>query len=121
MFDAVAARTGLRDAEATAAGFDPVTVQSTAADHKAYYPGARPIAMRWTGDRRTGRLLGVQLVGRLASEIAKRVDVGATAIHHGATVDAVGDLDLSYTPPLGSPWDALQIGAQHWTRHEETA
>jgi hypothetical protein len=33
------------------------------------------------------------------------------------TVDAVSDLDLSYTPPLGSPWDAIQIGAQTWTRH----
>ena len=76
--------------------------------------------MRWTGDRRTGPLLGVALVGRLGSEIAGRVDVVATAIHHGATVDAVLDLDLSYTPPLGSPWDALQIGAQQWPRHQET-
>ena len=30
------------------------------------------------------------------------------------TVDDVGDLDLSYTPPLGSPWEAVQIGAQAW-------
>ena len=119
VFHVVAARTGLNDAEATAAGYDPVTVQSAADDHKAYYPGSAPIAMRWTGDRSTGRLLGVQLVGRLGSEIAKRVDVAATAIHHGATVDDVSDLDLSYTPPLGSPWDALQIGAQQWQRHQE--
>jgi hypothetical protein len=27
------------------------------------------------------------------------------------TVDAVSDLDLSYTPPLGSPWEAIQAGA----------
>jgi hypothetical protein len=33
------------------------------------------------------------------------------------TVDEVSDLDLSYTPPLGSPWDAVQVGAQAWTRH----
>ncbi len=32
------------------------------------------------------------------------------------TVDAVSDLDLSYTPPLGSPWDAIQIGTQTWVR-----
>jgi hypothetical protein len=30
------------------------------------------------------------------------------------TVDAVSDLDLSYTPPLGSPWDAVQIATQAW-------
>ena len=120
VFDAVAARTGLNDVEAAAAGYDPVTVPSVADDHKAYYPGAQPLAMRWTGDRRTGRLLGLQLVGRLGSEVAKRVDVAAAAIHHGASVDTINDLDLSYTPPLGSPWDALQIGAQRWLRHQET-
>ena len=120
VFDAVAARTGLNDGEAIAAGYDPVTVASTADDHKAYYPGAQPLAMRWTGDRRTGRLLGLQLVGRLGSEVAKRVDIAATALHHGAGVVTINDLDLSYTPPLGSPWDALQIGAQRWLRHQET-
>ena len=41
---------------------------------------------------------------------------GATAIYHGMIVDAVSDLDLSYTPPLGSPWDAVQMAAQAWTR-----
>jgi hypothetical protein len=30
------------------------------------------------------------------------------------TIDSLSDLDLSYTPPLGSPWDALQAGAQAW-------
>jgi hypothetical protein len=32
------------------------------------------------------------------------------------TIDGLSDLDLSYTPPLGSPWDAVQIGAQTWAR-----
>ena len=115
VFDLVAARTGLRDHEAVNAGFDPATVASEADDHKAYYPGSHKIAMRYTGDRRTGKLLGLQLVGHLGSEIAKRIDIAATAIHNETTVDAISDLDLSYTPPLGSPWDALQTGAQAWT------
>jgi hypothetical protein len=42
--------------------------------------------------------------------------VAAIAIYHGMTVDAVSDLDLSYTPPLGSPWDAVQMAAQAWIR-----
>ena len=114
VFDLVAGRTGLKDAEARAAGLEPRTVASTADDHKAYYPGAEPIAMRWTGDVHSGRLLGVQMVGQLGSEIAKRIDVAATAIHCGLTVDQISDLDLTYTPPLGSPWDAVQVGAQAW-------
>ena len=117
IFDQAAARTGLRAHEAAAAGFDPVTVGSQADDHKAYYPGSHRIAMRFTGDRATGRLLGVQLFGHRHAEIAKRIDIAATAIFHDMTVDAIADLDLSYTPPLGSPWDAIQIGAQTWTRH----
>jgi NADPH-dependent 2,4-dienoyl-CoA reductase/sulfur reductase-like enzyme len=121
VFDQAAARTGLRDQEARDAGFDPLTVQSRADDHKAYYPGAHPIEMRYTGDQKTGRLLGLQLLGHKDAEIAKRIDIAATAIHHGMTVDALNDLDLSYTPPLGSPWDAVQHGAQAWSTASATA
>jgi NADPH-dependent 2,4-dienoyl-CoA reductase/sulfur reductase-like enzyme len=120
VFDQAAARTGLRDHEAAAAGFHPVTVAFEADDHKAYYPGSHKIAMRITGDRATGRLLGVQLFGHKHAEVAKRVDIAATAIYHEMTVDEISDLDLSYTPPLGSPWDAVQMGAQAWTRHLNT-
>ena len=117
VFEQVIARTGLRDHEALGGGFDPLTVASRQYDHKVYYPGAEHIDMRWTGDRRTGRMLGAQLVGRLhGSEVAKRVDIAATALHHGMTVADVEDLDLSYTPPLGSPWEAMQMGAQEWVR-----
>jgi NADPH-dependent 2,4-dienoyl-CoA reductase/sulfur reductase-like enzyme len=116
IFDQAAARTGLRDHEAAAAGFDPVTVASQADDHKAYYPGGHRITMRVTGDRATGRLLGLQLFGHRHAEIAKRIDIAAAAIFNTMTVDGVSDLDLSYTPPLGSPWDAVQMGAQAWLR-----
>jgi NADPH-dependent 2,4-dienoyl-CoA reductase/sulfur reductase-like enzyme len=116
IFDQAAARTGLRDHEASPGGFDPITVQSEADDHKAYYPGSHRITMRVTGDRVTGRLLGLQLFGHKNAEIAKRIDIAATAIFHGMTIDAVSDLDLSYTPPLGSPWEAVQMGTQAWIR-----
>ncbi len=116
IFDMVASRTGVRDDEARAVGFDPVTVEFEADDHKAYYPGSNRIRMRYTGDRATGRLLGVQLFGHVHAEVAKRIDIAATAIFNEMRVDAMSDLDLSYTPPLGSPWDAIQAGAQAWVR-----
>lgn len=116
VFDLVAARTGLRDQDAAAAGYSPQTVQSSADDHKRYYPGAEPIHFRITGDTTAGRLLGAQLVGRLSTETAKRVDTFATALHAELTVAQISDLDLSYTPPLGSPWDAVQAATQAWTR-----
>ncbi|MEE4608234.1 MAG: FAD-dependent oxidoreductase, partial [Desulfobacteraceae bacterium] len=71
VFDRVAARSGLRDREAREAGFDPLTVALTVWDHKVYYPGANRIHLRLTGDRGSGRLLGVQVVGRRTAEIAK--------------------------------------------------
>jgi NADPH-dependent 2,4-dienoyl-CoA reductase/sulfur reductase-like enzyme len=114
VFGRIAAATGLRDHEARQAGYDPLTVAAVADDHKAYYPGATPIQIRITGDRPTGRLLGAQLAGHYGAEIAKRIDVLATAISYGATVGDLPGLDLSYTPPLGSPWDAIQAAAQAW-------
>jgi NADPH-dependent 2,4-dienoyl-CoA reductase/sulfur reductase-like enzyme len=116
IFDMAAARTGLKDSEASAAGFDPLTVDFEGDDHKAYYPGSHRVRLRYTGDRATGRLLGLQIFGHRHAEIAKRVDIAATAIFAGLSVDAVNDLDLSYTPPLGSPWDVVQGGAQEWLR-----
>ncbi|MFC6155586.1 FAD-dependent oxidoreductase [Kribbella jiaozuonensis] len=112
VFDRVVAATGLREVEA--AGYSPLTVQTTADDHKRYYPGATPIQIRLTGDRDTGRLLGAQLVGTHGAEIAKRVDTYAVALQNGLSVEQLLDLDLSYTPPLGSPWDATQLAAQGW-------
>jgi NADPH-dependent 2,4-dienoyl-CoA reductase/sulfur reductase-like enzyme len=116
VFDLVIAGTGLRDRTAAEAGFDPVTVATTADDHKAYYPGATPIYVRITGGAGTGRLLGAQLLGHHGAEIAKRIDILATAISYGATVADIEHLDLSYTPPLASPWDAIQIATTTWTR-----
>lgn len=121
VFEMVIARTGLRDAEARTAGFDPITVQTVVLDHKGYYPGAREITVRVCGDKTTGRLLGAQLVGHWKSEISKRVDVFASAIFHNMSVESLNDLDLSYTPPLASPWDPVQLAAQAWSRSTKAA
>jgi NADPH-dependent 2,4-dienoyl-CoA reductase/sulfur reductase-like enzyme len=121
VFDIAIARTGLRDHEARRAGFDPLTVQTEVQDHKAYYPGAQQLSIRVTGDRRSGRLLGAQIIGHWQAEVAKRVDVYAAALFAGQSVDELNDLDLSYTPPLGSPWDAVQLAAQAWTAARDGA
>jgi hypothetical protein len=54
----------------------------------------------------SGQLLGGQLLGSCGAEVSKRIDVLAAAIHNANAVAELADLDLSYTPPLGSPWDA---------------
>lgn len=116
VFDLVAARTGLRQHETGPLEVSPLTRVTVADDHKRYYPGAVPLTISVTGDQSTGRLLGAQIVGQRSAEISKRIDTFATALHAELTVDDVIDLDLSYTPPLGSPWDAVQVAAQGWER-----
>ncbi len=117
IFDLVAARTGFRDDEAAGAGFDPFTDDFETWDHKVYYPGAQKLRIRMTGDRRTGRLLGAQILGGKGSEVSKRVDICATALFHEMKMEELADLDLSYTPPLSSPWDPVQMAVQAWMRN----
>ncbi len=121
VFDRVAARSGLRDEEAKSAGFHPLTVEIHPWDHKAYYPDARPMAIRITGDRSSRRLLGAQIVAHHQSQAAKGTDILATAIYHRMRVDELCDLDLCYTPPLSSPWDPVQMAAIHWESQNRVA
>jgi NADPH-dependent 2,4-dienoyl-CoA reductase/sulfur reductase-like enzyme len=116
VFDLAIARTGLRQHEAEREGFDPLTSETQVWDHKVYYPGAHELLIRVTGDRRSGRLLGAQIVGHWRSEVAKRIDIFATALFHRMRVEDLNDLDLSYTPPLSSPWDPVQMSAQAWVK-----
>lgn len=57
--------------------------------------------------------------GAYGAEVSKRVDVLAVAIGHGATVAGLSDLDLSYTPPLAAPWEALEQAAHVWAAQED--
>lgn len=114
LFDRVIAGTGLREADASVFGFDPAAVDFTTYDHKIYYPGATEMTVRIVGDRGSGALLGGQIFGAYGKEVSKRIDTIATALYHRMQVDDLNKLDLSYTPPLSSPWDPVQMAAQAW-------
>lgn len=121
VFKQVIGRTGLSDDEARREGFEPRTVGSSMNDHKAYYPGATELHIRLTGDLGSGLLLGAQLQGAWGSEVSKRLDTYATAIFHGMQVDQLSQLDLSYTPPVSSPWDPVQVAAQAWSANRKAS
>jgi NADPH-dependent 2,4-dienoyl-CoA reductase/sulfur reductase-like enzyme len=103
-------RTGLSQAEADAAGFGYVcaTVESTTT--AGYWPGAEMMTVKLLAEQRTGRLLGAQIVGRAGS--GKRIDVFATAIWNGMTVEEMTFMDLSYAPPFSPVWDAVLVAAR---------
>ncbi|MGI5194142.1 FAD-dependent oxidoreductase [Streptomyces sp. CA-288835] len=104
------ARTGLREKDARRAGlqYEKVTIESTS--RSGYYPGAAPMTVKMLAERRTGRLLGVQIVGREGA--GKRVDIAAVALTAGMTVEQVTSLDLGYAPPFSPVWDPVQVAAR---------
>jgi NADPH-dependent 2,4-dienoyl-CoA reductase/sulfur reductase-like enzyme len=115
--DVEVARTGLSEAELRPLGleWESATVDSTT--RAGYFPGAKPIRTKVLAERRSGRLLGAQIVGREGA--AKRIDVFATALWNGMAVDEMVDLDLSYAPPFSPVWDPVLIAVRKLSEQVE--
>ncbi|MEU6000613.1 FAD-dependent oxidoreductase [Streptomyces sp. NPDC047197] len=104
------ARTGLREKEARAAGLQYATVTIESTSRAGYYPGAAVMTVKMIAERLTGKLLGVQIVGREGA--AKRVDIAAVALTARMTVDQMTALDLGYAPPFSPVWDPVLVAAR---------
>ncbi|WAZ24749.1 FAD-dependent oxidoreductase [Streptomyces cinnabarinus] len=104
------ARTGLREKDADRVGLQYVTATIESTGRAGYYPGASPMTVKMLAERRTGRLLGVQIVGREGA--AKRVDIAAVALTAGMTVEQMTALDLGYAPPFSPVWDPVLVAAR---------
>jgi NADPH-dependent 2,4-dienoyl-CoA reductase/sulfur reductase-like enzyme len=98
------ARTGLAGADAGAGG---VTVSVMAPSHEVFFPGSEPIAIELTFDRSSGRVVGAEAAGVAA--VDKRIDVLATAIAGGLTVEQLAALDLAYAPPYSAVRDPVNV------------
>jgi NADPH-dependent 2,4-dienoyl-CoA reductase/sulfur reductase-like enzyme len=106
-------RTGLTEREATDAGIEYVTATIEASTHATYLPDALPITVKVLAERGSAVLLGAQIIGREGA--GKRVDVFATAIWSGMSVDEFQQLDLGYAPPLSPVWDPVLVAARKIT------
>ena len=109
VFNFEVARTGLNTEEAQVAGFDPAgaTIKTRSRAHA--HPGASPIWVHLVGDKKSGRLLGVQMVGR--EGVAHRINAPAVALHNQMTVEQFSQSDLAYAPPFGPTWDPMLVAA----------
>jgi NADPH-dependent 2,4-dienoyl-CoA reductase/sulfur reductase-like enzyme/rhodanese-related sulfurtransferase len=103
VFDYNVGKTGLTERQAKEAGFDVATALNPAPDRAHYFPTHKPFLLKLIADRKTKKLLGLQAVG--SGETVKRVDVMATAMTFGATVDDLPSLDLGYAPPYSTAID----------------
>lgn len=104
------ARSGLREKDLKRLGIDYVATTIKSKTRASYYPGAKTIWVKLLAEKGTGRLLGGQIIGEEGA--AKRIDVVATALTHGLTLQNIIDLDLSYAPPFSPVWDPVQTAAR---------
>lgn len=106
-FDAAAGITGWSEKRLQAAGHAYETVTVNDHQHATYYPGAKPLTLKILWEPDSGRLLGAQASG--FEGIDKRLDVLATAILGGMTVEDLCHLELAYAPPFGAAKDAINL------------
>jgi NADPH-dependent 2,4-dienoyl-CoA reductase/sulfur reductase-like enzyme len=109
VFDLEVARTGFNVAEAEQAGFEPVEMTITSGSRAHTYPGGTPLQVHLIGDKKSGRLLGAQMVGKESA--AHRINAPAVALHAHMTVDQFCQTDLAYAPPFGPTWDPMLVAA----------
>jgi len=104
------ARTGLQEKEIRQIGREFVSAVIQTTTRAGYYPDTGPITVKVLAEKGNGRLLGGQIVGREGA--AKRIDVLATALHAGLTLEEITHLDLSYAPPYSPLKDPVAVAAR---------
>ncbi len=107
LFTLSAGCTGANEKSLRKAGIPFQAVYLHPGSHAGYYPGAELIAMKILFAPGTGKLLGAQAVGQ--DGIDKRIDVLATALQAGRTMDDIAELELAYAPPFGSAKDPVNM------------
>ncbi len=109
VLDVYAALTGLSEKEALELGYRVQSTTIQAGSRAHYYPRVRPMHVKLVVEEGSGRLLGGQIVGDEGA--GPRIDVLATALHQGMTVEELSRLDLAYVPPIAPVWDPLLVAA----------
>jgi len=109
VFDLEVARTGLTMEEALNFGFEPAKVIVKTRSRAHAHPGASVIHVLMIGDKKSGRLLGAQMVGK--EGVAHRINAIAIALHGRMTVEEYCQTDLAYAPPFGPVWDPTLTAA----------
>ncbi len=106
IFDLTAACTGSNERTLQRWNIPYQTVTVHPVSHASYYPGATQMTLKLIFSEE-GRVLGAQAIGY--EGIDKRIDVLATGIRLGATVQDLTELELSYAPPFSSAKDPVNM------------
>jgi NADPH-dependent 2,4-dienoyl-CoA reductase/sulfur reductase-like enzyme len=112
--DIEVARTGLQERELQQLGWTYVSGRIKSSTRVDYYPGAGSITVKAFAEKGSGKMLGGQIVGHEGA--AKRIDILATALHAGLTVQEMANLDLSYAPPYSPVADPVLVAVRRVER-----
>jgi NADPH-dependent 2,4-dienoyl-CoA reductase/sulfur reductase-like enzyme/rhodanese-related sulfurtransferase len=104
VFDMSIAATGLSEKEARDSGYDVVISHNIKPDKPEYFQG-REMVIKAMANRKTEKLLGVQIIG--FEGVDKRIDVFVTVITAGMKVSDLFHLDLAYAPPFSTTKDPV--------------
>ena len=102
-FDMTLAKTGLSHVEAALAGYKVISEFFEGLNKPSYYPGAKPIYMKLMADKNSGKILGAQITGQEGAD--KRIDLMASAMTSGMTLEEFYKMDLSYSCPYSTVID----------------
>lgn len=107
VFDLTAASTGLNERQLKQADktYDVIHIQGKS--HAGYYPNASTILLKLLFHPVNGKIYGAQAIGKDGAD--KRIDIIATAIKAGLTVQDLPELEFTYAPPFGSAKDPVNM------------
>lgn len=103
VFDYAVGATGITKTQASQGEIDAFTISVCGFDKAHFYPDSGIMALKLLLEKETGRLLGLQAVGK--GDVARRIDVAAGAIRLGASISDIAHLDMAYSPPFSQPMD----------------
>lgn len=105
VFDYALGSVGISEGELKA--YNYTVVEQVQKQHAGYYPDAEPITLRVYFENNTRKILRACAVGKDGAD--KRIDILATAIIGGLTVDELRDIEIAYAPPFSSPKDIVNM------------
>jgi NADPH-dependent 2,4-dienoyl-CoA reductase/sulfur reductase-like enzyme len=107
VFDLTVASTGFAEKSLKAEGLPYQAINIHASSHAGYYPGAKGLSIKMTFHPESGKLYGAQIVGY--EGVDKRIDLFATVLRHGGTVQELAEIEHAYAPPYSSAKDPVNI------------
>lgn len=105
VFDLAVAQTGLSEREAKERGIDYIVSHNIKENKTKYFKGSRELVIKCIVEKRSEKILGVQITG--GEGVDKRIDVFVTAMTFGAKISDLFHLDLAYAPPFSTTKDPV--------------